>query len=200
MTDSAATPEAAGRPAPQQAIDARRRDTAIKVTAVGKAVKAVGRTGVPVTRAGVSRLAGVSRSFTYENHDANTMIATAQSRTQAQAGDRAEKLTAQQQAAWQERALNAEDQLRQLRRELGTQRQLVGDLLGRLREPNGTWIQEDRDRLRQENEHLRHERNQFLRDRDDLHRKLDGARANVSRLAEQRVTTLFPDGPARTTP
>ncbi|MCU4183852.1 hypothetical protein K6U06_05730 [Acidiferrimicrobium sp. IK] len=182
MTDVAATPEAEGRPAPRQAIDARRRDTAIKVTAVGKAVKAVGRTGVPVTRAGVARLAGVSRSFTYENHDADTMITAAQSRTQALAGDRDEKLTAQQQAAWQERALNAEDQVRHLRRELGTQHQLVGDLLGQLREPNGTWIQEDRDRLRQDNEHLRYERNQFLRDRDDLHRKLDGARANVSRL------------------
>jgi hypothetical protein len=43
-------------------------------------------------------------------------------------------------------------------------------------------------------------RNQLVRDRDDLRRKLNGARANISRLAERRVTELFPDGPGKTMP
>jgi len=89
---------------------------------------------------GVAQLAGVSRSFTYENSVANSIIAEAQTRTQARAEGWIEGRTAQEEAGWRERALNAEDEIRNLRRELGTQRQLVGDLLGQLREPDGTSI------------------------------------------------------------
>jgi hypothetical protein len=185
------------RPRPQQAIDARKRAAASKVAAVGKAVKALGRAGVPVTRVGVAQLAGVSRSFTYENDTANSMIAEAQTRTQARADGRIEKRTAQEEASWRERALNAEDEIRNLHRELATQRQLVGDLLGQLREPDGTWIEHDRNRLRQENELLISERNQLLHERNDIQRRLDGARANISRLHERRVQELFPDGPGK---
>jgi hypothetical protein len=145
----------------------------------------------------VAQLAGVSRSFTYENAAANQMIAAAQARTDARAEDRIEGRTAQQEASWRERALNAEAEIRNLRREISTQRQLVGDLLGQLREPDGTWIEEDRNRLRQENEHLLSERNQLLRERNEFQRRLDGARANISRIHERRVQELFPDGPRR---
>ena len=69
----------------------------------------------------------------------------------------------------------AEDEIRNLRGELATQRQLVGDLLGQLREPDGTWIEHDRNRLRQENKHLLSERNQLLRERNELQRRLEGA-------------------------
>jgi hypothetical protein len=155
------------RPRPQRAIDARKHAAASKVAAVGKAVKAIGRTGAPVTRVGVAQLAGVSRSFTYENDAANSIIAEAQTRTQARAEGRIEKRTAQEESSWRERALNAEAGIRNLRRELATQRQLVGDLLGQLREPDGTWIEQDRNRLRHENEHILFERNQLLRERND---------------------------------
>ncbi|MDP9074491.1 MAG: DUF6262 family protein [Actinomycetota bacterium] len=196
MTDTqVAKPSRTGRPRPEQAIDARRRDTAAKVAAVEKAVNLLGRTGTPMTRAGVSKLAGVSRSFTYENEQARTVIATAQSRTQANGDGRMETVTAQQEASWRERALNAEDQARTLRQEVTRQRRLVGDLLGQLREPDGTWIENDRDRLRKENDTLLSERNKLVRERDDLQRRLDGARANISRLNERRVTELFPNGP-----
>jgi small-conductance mechanosensitive channel len=170
------------------------------LAAVQKAVNLLGRTGAPMTRASVSQLAGVSRSFTYENEEARAIIAAAQARTDASAEGRMEKVTAQQEASWRERALNAEDQLRTLRQELITQRRLVGDLIGQLREPDGTWIEHDRDRLRKENDVLLSERNQLARERDDLQCKLSGARANISRLTERRVTELFPDGPGRTLP
>ena len=110
---------------------------------------------------------------------------------------RIEKRTAQEEASWRERALNSEDEIRNLRRELATQRQLVGDLLGQLREPDGTWIEHDRNRLRQENENLLLERNQLLRQQDGLQGRLDGARANFSLVNERRVQALFPDGPGR---
>ena len=185
------------RPRPQRAIDARKNAAAAKLAAVGNAVKALGRSGAPVTRVGVAQLAGVSRSFTYENDTANSMIAEAQTRTQARADGRIEKRTAQKEASWRERALNAEDEIRNLRRELATQRQLVGDLLGQLREPDGTWIEHDRNQLRQENEHLLSDRNQLLHERNELQRRLDGARANISRLHKRRVQELFPDGPGK---
>jgi Family of unknown function (DUF6262) len=200
MTAAIAAQAAPGRPRPERAIDARRRDSTVKVAAVQKAVTLLGRTGAPMTRAAVSQLAGVSRSFTFENEEARTIIAAAQTRTKASAEARMETVTAQREASWRERALNGEDQLRKLRQELTTQRRLVGDLIGQLREPDGTWIGHDRDRLRKENDILLSERNQLVRERDDLLRKLNGARANFSRLTERRVTELFPDGPGKTKP
>jgi hypothetical protein len=109
------------RPRPQRAIDARKHAAASKVVAVGKAVKALGRTGAPITRVDVAQVAGVSRSFTYENSAANSIIAEAQTRTQAHAEGRIEKRTAQEEASWRQRALNAEDEIRNLRREVATQ-------------------------------------------------------------------------------
>ena len=135
MNQPGGTHSPAPKPRPERAIDARRRDAAAKVTAVDKAVKAIGRTGVPLTRAGVARLADVSRSFTYENDQADSLIQAAQSRTRTEPAERGEQMTAQQEAAWKERAINAEDHVRNLKRELQIERQLVADLLGRLREP-----------------------------------------------------------------
>lgn len=191
------TQQTGTRPRPERAIDARRREATTKVAAVEKAVKLLGRTGAPITRAAVSHLAGVSRSFTYENDQARSVIA-AQARTQAHAEVRPEMLTAQQEASWRERALNAEEEVRKVRQEVATQRRLVGDLMGQLREPDGTWVEQDRERLRKENAVLCSERNQLLRERSELQRRLEGARANVSRLSERKVTELFPDGPGRT--
>jgi len=187
-------------PRPERAIDARKRDSTAKVAAVSRVVKLLGRSGAPMTRAAISRLAGVSRSFTYENDDARAVIAAAQTRSQARADGSLATITAQQEASWRERALNSENRARELGREIATQRRLVSDLTGQLREPDGTWIEHDRNRLRRENEVLLLERNQLVRERAELHRKLDGARANVSRLNEQRVTQLFPNGPGPTKP
>lgn len=80
---------------------------------------------------------------------------------------------------------------------MASQRRLVSDLTGRLREPDGTWIERERDRLRDANEVLLSERHQLVRERDELRRRLDGARANVSRLNARRVVELFPDGPGK---
>ena len=194
MTATAAG-QSRARPQPDRAIHARRRDAAAKAKAVEKVVKTLSRTGAPITRAAVARLAGVSRSFTYENEAAHAIVTEAQARSQAKADGRTEAITAQQEASWRERALNAEDQIRALRRDLYTERRLVADLIGQLREPDGTWIEHDRDRLRAENQQLLAERNQLLRERDALQRKLDSARANIAHIHQRRVTELFPAGP-----
>lgn len=200
MNGGAAPQSDRPRPRPERAIDARRQASADKLAAVSKVVKQLGRTGVPITVSAVHRLAGVSRSFAYENDEARALIVAAQSRSRAQALDRVETLTTQQEASWRERALNAEDHARDLRRELAAQRRLVGELTGRLREPDGTWIERDRDRLREANELLLSERNSLVKERNELQRRLGGARANVSRLNAQRVVELFPDGPGKPMP
>ena len=76
MTDA----DPARKPPPAQAIQARRRDTDAKLAAVRTALKTLVRTGAPITRAGIAALAGVSRSFTYQNDIASTLITTAQQR------------------------------------------------------------------------------------------------------------------------
>jgi hypothetical protein len=192
-----AGPAAAPRPAPrpEQAIAARHRAAEAKTASVGKAIKTLARTGAPVTCAGVARLAGVSRSFLYENDQARALITTAQARTQARTAGTVPAATSQQEASWRERALNAEQRARDLHHELTAQRHLTAGLLGQLRQPDGTWLADENTRLRQQHEYLLAERNQLARDRNDLHRKLDAARANLARLTEQRVTSLFPHGP-----
>lgn len=180
---------------PEQAIAARRHAAQAKAARVEKAVKALARTGAPITCAGVARLAGASRSFIYENDQARALVTAAQARTQARTSGRIAAATAQQEASWRERALNAEQRARDLQRELTAQRRLAGGLLGQLRRPDGTWLADERDRLQQENEHLLAERNQLARERNDLQRKLDAARANLARLGERRVAELFPHGP-----
>jgi len=167
-----------------------------KVTAIEQAVKAILKAGAPVTKAGVAGLAGVSRSFVYENEQARLLIAAALARTNAREAGRSERMTAHEEASWRERALNAEEGVRELRRGIESERRLVGDLMGQLRQPDGTWIEEDRIRLREENTRLLSDRQQLARERDELQRKLDGARANLSRLNEQRVHELFPNGPS----
>jgi hypothetical protein len=85
--------------------DTSRRDATAKVAAVSKVVKLLGRSGAPMTRAAILQLAGVSRSFTYENDDARGIIAAAQTRSQARAEGSITRITAQQEASWRERAL-----------------------------------------------------------------------------------------------
>ncbi|HET6753373.1 MAG TPA: DUF6262 family protein [Jiangellaceae bacterium] len=98
MTAPAAS-QSPARPQPDRAIQARRRDAAAKAKAVEKALKTLGRTGAPITRAAVARLAGVPRSFTYENEAARAIVTEAQARSQARADGRTVTTTAQQEAS-----------------------------------------------------------------------------------------------------
>jgi hypothetical protein len=182
---------------PEQAIAARRRAAEVKAAAVGKAVRSLARSGAPLTSAAIARLAGVSRSFIYENDQARAHVTAAQARTQTRAAGAIPAATARQEASWRERALNAEDKVRDLQHELTAQRRLAAGFLGQLRQPDGTWLADERTRLHDENERLLTNRNQLARERNDLQRKLDAARASLARLTAQRVTELFPQGPGQ---
>lgn len=116
------------RARPDKAIEARRRMVTAKVTEVERAVKAILKAGAPVTKAGVAGLAvaGVSRSFVYENERARSLVAAALARTTAREAGRAERMTAHEEASWRERALNAAEGVRELRRAIESERRLVG--------------------------------------------------------------------------
>ena len=197
MTARPGAEPAARRSAPEQAIAARRRAAEVKAAAVGKAVQSLARSGAPLTSAAIARLAGVSRSFIYENDQARAHVTAAQARTQIRAAGAIPTATAQQEASWRERALNAEQKARDLQHELTAQRRLTAGFLGQLRQPDGTWLADEQTRLHEENEHLLTDRNQLARERNDLQRKLEAARASLARLTEQKVTELFPRGPGQ---
>ncbi len=176
---------------PTQAIEARRAAARTKEIAVDKAVRLLGRTGAPIERTAIARLAGVSRSFTYENAHARAVVDAAQNRSRNEAHHQISARSTQQDASWRERALNAEDRLVTVKRDLLQQRQLVGDALAQLRDPDGTWLTEERGLLRHENEALLAERNQLIANQNHLQRQLDAARTNAThlkrRLAEREV-------------
>lgn len=175
------------RPRPDQAIQARRRAADAKALAVETSVKTMARAGIPITRNAVAAHAAVSRTFTYTNERANAAVAAAQARTRAHALTHNAAATEQTQASWRERALNAEDQLKAARRELADERRLTGDLLAQLRDPDGTWITHERDRLLAENETLRQDRNALLADNRTIAHKLEAARANLTRAHQHRT-------------
>lgn len=183
------------RPAPEQAIAARRADVAAKVARVDDAIRRVVRTGGPIRRAHIAALANVSRTFLYENADARAAVDAALTRTEIRQTVKTEKQTTEQAMNWRERALNAEQALKATRQKVTEQAKLVSELLGELRDPDGTWAREERAELRAQNERLRTEIADLRRSTLDLERTLEAARANVRRLQSERAAQMYPDGP-----
>jgi hypothetical protein len=99
---------------------ARRRSTQAALGRVEDAISRLRREKLPVTVAGVSRRAGVSRTFLYENSEARSAVAAAIADTDEQRGQALADLEDQQGATWRERALNAEDALKTANAEILT--------------------------------------------------------------------------------
>lgn len=182
------------RPRPDRAIEARRADSQAKVEAVEKAVRALGRAGLPITRSAVAKHARVSRTFLYENSAAADIVDKAEQRTKAKARVTQNAALDVEASSWRERALNAEDALRRTRNELVEARREVADLLGQLRDPDGTWLREDRERLLGEREALVKERNELRQSLRRAETQRDSARTVADRLRQSNVRELFPDG------
>jgi chromosome segregation ATPase len=191
----AANQQPAKRPAPEQAIKARRADVAAKVARVESAIHRVVRNGGTIRRAHIAALADVSRTFLYENDEARAAIDAALARTETRRSTKAHEQSAEQDMNWRERALNAEQALKTTRQRVTEQAQLISELLGQLRDPDGTWAREERAELRAQNERLRADNADLRRTNQDLERTLEAARSNVRRLQSKRVDELYPDGP-----
>ena len=171
------------------AITARRASTQAALQRVDDAVARLRRQKTPVTIAAIARRAGVSRTFLYDNPQARAAVAgaTAQHGTQ-----RAQDLAAQdaeQEAPWQERALNAEDALKAAHTEIIAQRTSIGELLGQVRDLEAEWTKETIQHITTENTTLKQRVRQLTTDNRTLDERLKAARSNM-RFQDRRLADL----------
>ncbi|MGV7472231.1 DUF6262 family protein [Mycobacterium kansasii] len=179
--------------APLAAIDARKRDSRAKVANVEQALKRLLKQKVTeIDKSHLAALAGCSRTFLYQNQDARKLIVQAETRIKASSlsGGPASSDPIEE-ANWRERALFAEQQLRTFREKNSSLSRTVADLLGQLRDPDGTWVEDDREQLRQQNEALRAALAAERLARAEAERRLEASRSNVRQLRQKEADKLL---------
>ncbi|WEO92926.1 DUF6262 family protein [Streptomyces sp. FXJ1.172] len=168
---------------------ARRRKTEIALERVHQVIARLRREKAQVSVAAVARRADVSRTFLYDNAEARAMVAAAI----AEAGEGRTQMLADQddarEAAWRERALNAEEALKTAHTEILTQRTRISELLGQIRDLQTEWTQEAVQRIITENTTLKQRVRQFTTDNRTLDERLKAARSNL-RFQDRRVSDL----------
>ncbi|GAU66154.1 hypothetical protein SSP35_02_05230 [Streptomyces sp. NBRC 110611] len=95
----------------------------------------------------------------------------------------------EREAAWRERALNAEGALKAAHTEILTQRTRIGELLSQIRELEAEWPQEAVQRITTENTTLKQRVRQLTADNRTLDERLKAARSNP-RFQDRRVADL----------
>jgi hypothetical protein len=171
------------------ANQARQQATRDKLTLVEATLRTLRRERTPVTYPAIARRAGVSRTFLYQNADAQKLVTTAI----AASGDQRHRTQAahdaQVEASWHQRALNAEDALKAAYAEIDTQRQQIGILLGQLRDLQAEYTEGTAQRLAEENTALKQRIRQLADDNRSLEQKLHASRSN-NRFLDKRVADL----------
>lgn len=172
------------QPRTAAALAARRGSTQAAIGRVHDAISWLRREKTPVTVAAVSRRAGVSRTFLYENPEARSAVAAAIADTDERRGQALADLDNQHEAAWRERALNAEDALKATNAEILNQRTRIGELLGQIRDLESEWTEEAIQRITTENTTLKQRVRQLTTDNRTLEERLKlPARTCASRTA-----------------
>lgn len=173
------------------AIAARRAHAQQLIDAVRAALRRMQRDGTRVTMRGVAHLAGVSRTFLYQNPDARQLLAEApaEDREQRRAYRQAQCATAQQEASWRERALNSEDQLRRAHTEIRTLRTRIGDLMGQLADLTQAGADDDIQALTSANTQLKQQLRELSATGRQMEEKLVAARSN-NRFLDKRIAHL----------
>lgn len=178
--------------APLAAIEARKKDARTKLGSVEQALKRLLKQKVTeIDKSYLAALAGCSRTFLYQNQEARMLIAQAETRMKASPLKDAAASDAVDEANWRERALFAEQQLRTFREKNSSLSRTVADLLGQLRDPDGTWVEDEREQLRQQNETLRAALAAERLARSDAERRLEASRSNVRHLRQKEADKLF---------
>jgi hypothetical protein len=171
------------------ALAARRRGTLDALKRVHDALARLRREKARVSVAAVARRARVSRTFLYDNAEARAAVAAAM----AESAERRTRMLAeqddQQETAWRERALNAEDALKAAHAEIIAQRTRIGELLGQVRDLEAEWTEEAVQRITSENATLRQRVRQVTTDTRTLEERLQAARSNL-RFQDRRVAEL----------
>lgn len=179
----------AGAARTQAANRARQQGTRDKLDRIDTTLRAMRRERTPITYPAVAARAGVSRTFLYQNADAQKLVATA---IEA-AGDRKRRdhatHDANVEASWQQRALNAEHGLKAAYAEIDTQRERIGLLLGQLRDLQAEYTEGTAQRLAEENTEVKQHVRRLLEDNRVLEQKLLAARSN-NRFLDKRLADL----------
>ena len=171
------------------AAAARRSSTQAALARVRDVLARMRREKTPVTVAAVSRRAGVSRTFLYSNPEARELLAGATAGTRACTAQDLAGHDAGQEAAWRERAFNAEDALKAAHAEIVRQRDRIGELLGQVRDLEAEWTQDAIQRITTENTTLKQRVRQLTADNRTLDERLKAARSNL-RFQDRRVADL----------
>lgn len=183
------------------AIQARKQHAAKLLHDVQQALRQMRRDNTRITVRGLADRAGVSRTFLYQNPEARHLVdeATSASTAQRDSDRQARRHRDEHNAAWRERALNAEDALAATHREIVQQRQRIADLMGQLRDLEQTWSHDGPQRLVTENTTLKHRIRQLTEDNQTLTDKLAAARSNARfldrRIADLELQLLDPTAP-----
>jgi hypothetical protein len=171
------------------AVAARRRTAKAALARVRDTLARMRREKAPVTVAAVSRRAGVSRTFLYSSPEARALLAGAIADTRARTAQDLAGRDAGQEAAWRERALNAEDALKAAHAEIIQQRARIGELLGQVRDLEAEWTQEATQRVTTENTTLKQRVRRLTADNRTLDERLKAARSNL-RFQDRRIADL----------
>jgi hypothetical protein len=193
MNTTEMSPESAAS-GPERAIQARRTAAANKVAQVNTAITRLVRQGRPLSRSGIAESAGVSRTFVYENDEARDLVDAALARTSAAHDVQRGSDDAATEAVWRQRALNAEHALAEAREKATAQRATIADLLGQLRDPDGTSVIDDRAVLRNQIERLREENVSLRQAKSSSDRALEGSRQSLRNLRALHVAQEGPGG------
>lgn len=183
MTDSPPRPQTAA------ALDARRKRAEAALLRIEESLDRMLRSRTTITFAAVARQAGVSRTFLYEHSRARTLVDDAMSRSVGRRADDQRHEQEALEAAWKERALNAEDALKAAHNEILAQRNQIGELLGQIRDLQTHWTEEDLTRVVNDNSNLKKKVRLLTNENTDLKNKLAAARDNV-RFADKRIAAL----------
>ena len=171
------------------AIASRRQTAEAMLDRVREALARMERSRAPITVAAVARQADVSRAFLYQNSQAKDLIAQASTRSGVGREQDREDADARLTASWRERALNAEDGLKTALGEVRTQRDRIGELLGRIRDLEQDLPKDAVQRVMTENTALKRQIQQLTGERRGLEDRLKGAREN-NRFLDKRVAEL----------
>lgn len=171
------------------AIESRRASIAAMIQRVDRALQQMRREHAAVTAAAVTRRAGVSRSFLYQNAEARALVASAASEYAKDADARASASPRPEAGPWRERALNAESELKRAHGEIAAQRGRIGELLGRIRDLENDLPEDGIARTITENHALRAQVRQLTQDNRRLEERLAGAR-DTNRFLDKRIAGL----------
>jgi len=124
-----------------------------------------------------------------QNEQARKLVGEAMASTaEARVRDHAED-AAQAEASWKNRALNAEDAIKNAHQEIITQRGQIGQLLGRVRDLEHDLLGDAVQRVMTENTILKQKIRQLTTENRTLDERLKAARSNA-RFADKRIAEL----------